>query len=106
MRAEGAIGAEGETMTTETRKWFALGVAQMYLTHDMAARGWVAGQWATWLNGKPTHLPTLDFGRCVLMFDGNRAILKHPDFLHKFTFADWREAVPFAEEWAGWGDVQ
>lgn len=91
-------------MTTETRKWFALGVAQMYLTHEMAAQGWKATQIEIVSNGKSTYRPTLEYGRCLLMFDGQKTILKHIDWLHWFSFADWREAVPFAEEWAGWGE--
>lgn len=93
-------------MTHETRKWFALEVARNYLdsSYSMQARGWKATQIEVSSNGKSSWFPTLEYGRCVLMFDGQRIILKHVDHLHWFSFADWREAVPFAEAWAAWSE--
>lgn len=95
-------------MTTETRKWFALEVARNYLdsSYSMQARGWKATQIEVSSNDKSTYRPTLEYRRCLLMFDGQKTILKHIDYLHWFSFSDWREAVPFAEAWAEWGDVQ
>lgn len=93
-------------MTTETRKWFALEIARNYLdsSYSMQARGWKAAQIEVSSNGKSSWFPALEYGRCLLMFDGQRTILKHIDWLHWFIFSDWREAVPFAEAWAVWGD--
>ena len=95
-------------MTTETRKWFALEVARNYLdsSYSMQARGWKATQTEVSSNGKSSWYPTLEYGRCLLMFDGQKTILKHIDWLHSFTFADWREAVPFAEAWAVWSEAR
>jgi len=95
-------------MTTETRKWFALEVARNYLdsSYSMQQRGGVANQAEIVSNGKSSWFPTLEYGRCILMFDGQRAILKHADWLHWFSFSNWREAVPFAEAWAAWSEAQ
>lgn len=95
-------------MTNETRKWFALEVARNYLdfSYSMQQRGWKANQAEIVSNGKSTYRPALEYGRCVLVFDGQRTILKHVDHLHWFSFADWREAVPFAETWAASSEAQ
>ena len=91
------------TNTTPT-KWFALEAARLFLTHDMAARGWEARQTCIVTNGKPKWLPALEYGRCWLTLDGAMTTVKHIDRLYCFAFADVREAVPFAEQWAVWSE--
>ena len=83
-------------------KWFALGVAQTYVSQAMKARSWGAGQVEIVTNGKSTWLPALEYGRCWLTMDGTMTTVKHVDRLLSFTFADVREAVRFAEEWEAW----
>ena len=91
------------TNTTPT-KWFALDVAQTYLSQSMKAQGWEAGQVEIVTNGKPKWLPALEYGRCGLTLDGTMTTVKHIDHLCAFTFADVREAVRFAEEWEAWSE--
>lgn len=87
-------------ITTPT-KYFALEIARTYLTRDMAARGWVAGQTEIVTSGNSRWLPTLRYGRCVLTMDGRVTTVKHADHLTAHPFDDVRDAVKFAEEWVG-----
>lgn len=94
-------------MTIENRKWFALEVAQMYLTRDMAARGWVAGQWPIKQGEAEKWLPCLEQVRgCAILLEGQVIRVINKYHLHDFTFTDIREAVPFAEAWAAWSEAQ
>jgi len=94
-------------MNNDHGKQFAQSISRMYLTHSMAARGWVAGAWPVRQNGRHRYLPCLEqVGGCAVLMEGELSRVINKFCAHEVTFADVREAVPFAEAWAAWSEAQ